>query len=89
VAPTPPLEDDLEKGRLLAKSEAADFTLPVLSFGRCLLGGCCVFEGAVLVLLGASEAMAAGAGLGATEDEAVEADGGLEVAARFVGDLAR
>ena len=56
--------------------------------GRCLLGGCCVFEGAVLVL-GASEAMAAGAGLGATEDEAVEADGGLEVAARFVGDLAR
>lgn len=31
LAPTPPLEDDLEKGRLLAKSEAADFTLPVLS----------------------------------------------------------
>ena len=28
--PAPPLEDDLENG-LLAKSEAADFTLPVLS----------------------------------------------------------
>ncbi len=42
-----------------------------------------------MLVLGASEAMAAGAGLGATEDEAVEADGGLEVAARFVGDLAR
>ena len=59
--------------------------------GRCLLGGCCVFEGAVVRFLEASEAIAAGAGLGATEDEAVEADGGLlEVAAaRFVGDLAR
>ena len=49
-----------------------------------------MLEGAV-VFLGASEAIAAGAGLGATEDEAVEADGGLlEVAAaRLVGDLAR
>ena len=49
-----------------------------------------LFGQAVMVVfdLAASFCGAAGAGLGATEEEAVEAEGGRE-ATRFVGDLAR
>ena len=56
------------------------------SLGRCLFGGwCCWFCEAEDCLL---TSPCTGAGLGATDDEAVEADGGREVTL-FVGDFAR
>ena len=74
--------------------DAANFS--PYSLGRCLLVGCCCggcseaeADWAELAgCLSAEVAAVAGAGLGATEDEAVEAEGGRE-ATRLVGDLVR
>ena len=60
------------------------------SLGLCRFWGCCceVCWGCCTGGPGLEDPSCTGAGLGATEDEAVEADGGLE-ATRLVGDLAR